>query len=157
MNPPKSTNPQIDRSMIRGRNKGECGFSLLETAIALVVMLVITLAAASLYVYAINYNSGSNDRAAALAIAQQRMERLRKSSFTDPELTTPATTGTVVNAGRQYTVVTTVCAISACGGSATLKLITVQVTPQSATQWANAPSTVISQRAGLTLGAYEAK
>ena len=32
-------------------------------------MLIITLAAGSLYIYAINYNSGSNDRASALAIA----------------------------------------------------------------------------------------
>src|SRR5438105_6440662 len=154
MNSPKSTTLQTDRSIAR-RIESERGFSLLETAIALVVMLIITLAAGSLYIYAINYNSGSNDRASALAIAQQRMECLRKSSFSDPELTTPSTTATVFNAGRQYTVVTTVCSTANCGGSATLKVITVQVTPQSATQWANAPAIVISERATLSLGTHE--
>jgi Tfp pilus assembly protein PilV len=151
-NPTKQTTPAIVTGI-----QDERGFSLIETAIALVVMMVITLAAGSLYVYAINYNSGSNDRAAALAIAQQRMERLRKSSFSDPELTTPSTTSTVVNAGRQYTVVTTICSTPNCGGSAALKLITVQVTPQSATTWANSPATVISERATLSLGAHETK
>src|SRR5947207_7609215 len=99
----------------------EQGFTLLETSIALIVMMVMTLATGSLFVYAVNYNSGSGDRSAALAIAQQRMERLRRSSFDDANLTTASTTETVTNAGRQYAVVTTVCATSDCGGSATLK------------------------------------
>src|SRR5713226_7069957 len=117
------------------RSDNEQGFTLLETSIALVIMMVVTLATGSLFVYAINYNSGSGDRSAALAIAQQRMERLRKSSFSDTVLTTPSTTETVTNVGRQYAVVTTICSTSACGGSDALKLITVQVTPKSANQW----------------------
>ena len=40
------------------------GFSLLETSIALIIMMVVTLGTASLYVYATNYNTGSADRAA---------------------------------------------------------------------------------------------
>lgn len=135
----------------------EDGFSLLETAFALIIMMIVTLATGSLFVYAVNYNAGAGDRSAALAIAQQRMERLRKSSFSDAPLTTPSTTETALNAGRQYSVLTTICSTSDCGGSAVLKLITVQVTPQSANQWANSPVIVLSQRATPSVGSYEAK
>jgi len=141
----------------KGRTPNEQGFTLLETSFALIIMMVVSLAAGSLFVYAINYNSGAGDRSAALAIGQQRMERLRKSPFSDALLSTPTTTETVLNAGRQYSVVTTICSTSDCGGSAALKLITVQVTPQSANQWANAPVVVMSQRATPTVGSYEAK
>jgi Tfp pilus assembly protein PilV len=139
---------------IRKRPDNEDGVTLLETAIALVIMMVLTLATASMFVYAINYNSGAADRAAALAIAQQRMERLRKSPFSDAGLTTPSTTETAINAGRQYSVVTTICSTSVCGGSAALKLLTVQVTPQGANQWANAPVIIVSQRATPAVGPY---
>src|SRR6185295_6206189 len=111
--------------------QNEQGFTLLETSIALIVMMVVTLATASLFVYAVNYNSGSGDRSAALAIAQQRLERLRRTPYTDTLMTTDSTTETVTNAGRTYTVVTTICSTSGCGGSSTLKVITIQVTPQS--------------------------
>src|SRR5947207_5580521 len=90
----------------------EQGFTLLETSIALIVMMVVTLATGSLFVYAVNYNSGSGDRSAALAIAQQRIERMRRTDWGDALLATPTTTETVVNAGRSYTVVTTVCSDS---------------------------------------------
>jgi len=142
---------------IMTRTDNEHGFTLLETSIALVVMMIVTLATGSLFVYAINYNSGSGDRSAALAIAQKQLERLRKSSFSDATLTTPSTTETVINAGRSYTVVTTICSTPDCGGSATLKLLTIQVTPQSANQWANSPVIVVSQRATPLVGSYEAK
>src|SRR5689334_348390 len=118
------------REFIKKRKQNERGFTLLETSIALCIMLVVTLATGSLFVYAINYNSGAADRSAALAIAQQRLERMRKASFTDALLTTPATTETALNAGRQYLVQTTICSTSDCGGSATLKLITISVSPQ---------------------------
>src|SRR5438105_4967308 len=100
----------------------EKGFTLLETSIALIVMMVVTLATGSLFVYAVNYNSGTGDRSVALAIAQRQSERLRRTPFNDALLTTLSTTETVINAGRQYTVVTTVCSTSDCGGSATLKI-----------------------------------
>src|SRR6266478_8139743 len=90
----------------------EDGFSLLETAFALIIMMVVTLATGSLFVYAVNYNSGAADRSAALAIAQQRLERLRKATYNDALLTTPSTSETVLNAGRQYAVQTTICETS---------------------------------------------
>src|SRR5207302_2192034 len=90
----------------REGNSNARGFTLLETSIALVVMMVVTLGTASLFVYAINYNDGSNDQALALAIAQQRMERLRRTPFDDVNLTTASSTEVVTSAGRQYTVLT---------------------------------------------------
>src|SRR2546423_10296165 len=140
------TDRRQDRELTRGDNTDR-GFTLLETSIALVVMMVVTLGTASLFVYAINYNNGSNDQSLALAIAQQRMERLRRTPFYDSNLTTASSTETVTSAGRRYTVLTTICSTSDCGGSATLKVITVQVTPHNSTSWANNPAIIVSRRA----------
>ncbi len=147
-------------SMIRPRSSesedknNAKGFTLLETSIALVVMMVVTLGTASLFVYAINYNNGSNDQSLALAVAQQRMERLRRTPYGDASLAAQTTTETVISAGRSYTVITTICSTSDCGGNATLKVITVQVTPQNTATWASRPATLVSQRAAPTLGAF---
>lgn len=132
------------------------GFSLLETSIALVIMMVVTLGTASLYVYASTYNAGSADRSASLAIAQQKMERLRKSSFSDASLTAGTTTESITYAGRSYSLATTICATSDCGGSAARKIVTVQVTPQGANPWVNVPITLVSERATPMLGSYAA-
>jgi len=138
----------------RPHKNNEDGFTLLETSVALIVMMVVTLATGSLFVYAVNYNSGSGDRSAALAIAQQRLERLRRTPYTDTLLTTASSTETVTNAGRSYTVVTTVCSTSSCGGSDSLKIITISVAPVSTNQWANTPAIVTSQRSAPSLGPY---
>lgn len=77
----------------------QAGFTLIETTIALVLMLIVALGAASLFSYSIYNNSGSDDRAAALAIAQQAMETLRSLEFS-PTLTDPGlSAGTFVQNG----------------------------------------------------------
>jgi hypothetical protein len=104
----------------------------------------------SLFVYATNYNSGTNDRAIATAIAQEQLEKLRAVSYSDSSLTT-GTTGptTVTRGGRGYSVVKTVTASNG------LKTITIDVTPQGAgPEWASTAVTVMTQRAQLTSGAY---
>ena len=136
------------------KKRSEQGFTLLETSIALIVMMVMTLATGSLFVYAVKYNSGSGDRAAALAIAQQRLERMRRTPYGDTLMDAGTTTESVTNAGRSYTVVTTICATSDCGGSDSLKIITIAVTPISVNQWANTPATISSQRAAPSTGPY---
>jgi Tfp pilus assembly protein PilV len=134
---------------------GEQGFTLIETAISLVVMMVMALAVVSLFVFAIKYNAGANDRAIAIAIAQQRMERLRKTSFSDASFSTASSTQSYVSAGHSYTIVTNICSTSDCGGSAVSRLITVQVTPDAASsQWANTAATIISKRSAPSLGPY---
>ena len=144
-----------DAGVDRPDRSREQGFTLLETSIALIVMMVVTLATGSLFVYAVKYNSGSGDRSAALAIAQQRIERMRRTDWSDALLSTDSTTTeTVINAGRSYTVVTTVCSTSTCGGSDTLKIITVDVSPVSANQWANTPATITTRRSSPSVGPY---
>jgi Tfp pilus assembly protein PilV len=134
----------IVRSKTGAKKTGDCGFTLLETAIAFVVMMVMSLAAASLFVFAIKYDSGANDRALSLTIAQQRMERLRRADFTDASLNIGTSTASFTSAGHPYTIVTTI------GGSALSKVITAA----ASSKWASTPATIISKRSTPALGLY---
>lgn len=129
------------------------GFTLLEAAIALVILMVIGLGIASLFTYSISANSRADDRELAMAIAQKRMEWLRTIPFTtltrsvaysypNGGLAATATAGvseTVTNAGRSYTVVTTISDLNFVpngnpdAGACTLKRIQISVTPSRAT------------------------
>ena len=131
----------------------ERGFTLIETCIALLVLMVAALSIASLFTYAIQYNTGANDRALAQAIAQQRMESLRKTPFDQ----IASSTSTVTSAGRTFNVVTTACndGSSACGGSASMTRITVQVTPQGAgPSWSRSSVTLIALRGVTSFGTF---
>jgi len=130
------------------------GYSLLETSIALLIMMVVTLGTASLYVYATTYNAGSADRAASLAIGQQKMERLRRAGFNDSLMEAGITSEDVTYVNHHYTLTTTICATSDCGGSTERKVITVQVTPQGSKPWMNGPVTLVSERASSAVGSY---
>jgi Tfp pilus assembly protein PilV len=115
-------------------------------------MTVAGLGAAALFAYAISYNTGAGDRAAALSIAQQYMERIRKTPFSS--ITAPTSPDSITRLGRPYTVATTICTTSSCGGSSTLEIIKVTVTPQGGSStWAKIPVVVVSQRATPVLGA----
>jgi len=158
--PDACSRPPRDTEWQEGGLSSARGFTLIETSIALVVMMVAALAATSLFIYAMTNNSGANDRAIATAIAQQHIEQLRSTtSFTDASLavgatgTQTTTLPTVTAANRNYVVVRTVCNTAACGGSSTLKRITVQVTLQGAgPAWARTPITVTSVRSALMIG-----
>jgi type II secretory pathway pseudopilin PulG len=103
----------------RGRS-GERGFTLLETAIALVIMMIITLGVASLFVYATKANMGADDREIAMAIAQKEwngcahsLSRLKlevlPTPIPDGGLAATSSTGgleTVTSAGRSYVITT---------------------------------------------------
>lgn len=120
---------QVSAAGLR-KTGGEDGFTLIETSIALVVMMVVGLGAASLFFYAIGSNSASRDRELSMAVAQQQMERLRSTQFLQLEATVTALGGatkTEVSAGRSYTVNTTI--VNTFTGNNTQKTITVQVTP----------------------------
>ena len=152
----KQVNEKPLMSYIKGKPaRGERGFTLIETVVSLVIMMIVGLGAASLFMYAVRNNSGAADRAVAIAIAQQRMERLRNVNFDDASLNEGTTNTTVTSAGRGYRVQTIICATAACGGSATLKRITVQVTPTSAGAiWASNSVTIISLRSTPNGGAF---
>ncbi|HKS08344.1 MAG TPA: hypothetical protein VJS13_02285 [Pyrinomonadaceae bacterium] len=129
----------------------EKGFTLLETATALLVMMIGGLGICAVFSYAIKNNTGSRDRAAAIAVAQQQMERYRTLTFLDAALTAgPATTQTVESAGRTYTVKTTIT-----NTTTSLKTIQIEVTPLlSSDQWALGTVRVSVQRSAFSLGPY---
>jgi type II secretory pathway pseudopilin PulG len=147
------------------------GFTLLEAAIALVILMIIGLGIASLFTYAIKANSSADDRELAMTIAQKRMESLRTIAFTtqtrgvtfaDGGLGATATDGvteTVTSAGRSYVVNTVIQDMSFVpvgnpdAGAPTVKRIQVSVTPLGA---ATAFETVrvTTQRSTQVTGIY---
>ena len=129
----------------------EKGFTLMETATALLVMMIGGLGICAVFAYAIKNNTGSRDRATAIAVAQQRMERYRQLTFLDAGLTAgPATTETVDSAGRTYRVRTTIT-----NTTTSLKTITIEVTPLLSTDpWALGTVRVSVQRSAFSLGPY---
>jgi type II secretory pathway pseudopilin PulG len=137
--------------------RGERGFTLIETTIGLVIMMVVALGSATLFAYAVRNNSGGNDRAQSLAIAQQALETLRNARYTvtvtDPLLQATTATPpplTVWREGRPYTVTARIDDIPPAPGSTvtTMKTITINVTPQRAsTVWSRGTVTIVTQRA----------
>ena len=157
----------------KGINTGEKGFTLIETAIALVIMFVVSLGAASLFAYASNANSNADDRELAMAIAQKRLEWLRTIPFTTQTrsvayaypngglaATSPGgVVETVTNAGRSYRVGTTITDNNFVplgnpdAGACTLKTITLTVTPLGAANVFRSFS-VTTQRSTQVTGNY---
>ena len=138
------------------RSAVDRGFTLVETSIALFILMVAGLGLASLFTYSIQNNSGGNDRAVALSIAQQQIEQFRSVSFTDPILDVSAATvlspDTVSN-GRTYRVTKTVTGSNNdVSGNPTLKTITIRVDPLSS-GWAGLGVTLRTQRSATTAGA----
>ena len=134
----------------------QSGFSLIETAIALLVMMVGALACASLFVFSLQNNVGGSERALAMAVAQQQLEQIRSVTYEDATLTAGTTTSTVRNGERNYTVERTVADETNSDGSAKrLKRITITVTPQTAgANWMRTPVVLVSQRSTLATGSY---
>src|SRR6266545_2227371 len=129
----------------------EAGFTMIETAIAMVIMVAV-LASASLFASSIKNNSGANDRQMAMAAAQQVMEQLRNVAFTDPSLdATGGVTTTLTRANRQYTVVKTITYSNVISGEPTLKTITIQVTPVGTNL---GPVSLRTQRVTILEGPY---
>ena len=129
------------------------GFTIMETSIALVIMMIAVLGAISVFAYAINNNQGASDRELAMAVAQQQMEQLRNAAFTDSSLTATPPSGvttTVTSAGRGYTVIKTIIDLNSVNGGSTLKTITIQVTPLGGSALGSV--SLRTQRATITLG-----
>lgn len=142
------------------RRSAEAGFSILETAIALVLMAVVGLGAASLFFFAVRNTVSAGDRELAMAVAQQKLEQLRNVDFTDASLAaTGGTSTTLTRASRSYTVLTTITDSNVVNGQATAKTVTVRVTPDSdGAAWARNVTSVFGsvslvwQRTARTLG-----
>jgi Tfp pilus assembly protein PilV len=155
------------------KDKRQQGFTLLEAAFALVILMIIGLGIASLFTYAIQANSRADDRELAMAIVQKRLEWLRTIpfnaqtrhqpfSFPDGGLEVTAPAGwneNVTNAGRGYlinTIITDIAFVPAGNpdaGQPTLKRIQVSVTPIGAAT-AFETVTVTTQRSTQVTGVY---
>ena len=137
----------------KGNPSRQDGFTLLETAVAMVVMMIGGLGIAAVFAYAVKNNTGSRDRVVAIAIAQQEIERLRSLNFNDAALNATPTTvvpTTVQNGGRSYQLRTTIV-----NTTPTVKTIRVLVTPVSGSDaWAVRSVSVSTERAAFTLGPY---
>lgn len=133
----------------------ERGFTLIETSIAMVIMMVAGLGMVSLFVYSISNNSGGNDRAVANSVAQQQIEQLRSAKFTDAILNvTGATAADTVSNGRTYRVTRTVTGSNNdASGNPTLKTITIRVDPTSP-GWAGLPAILRTSRSATTKGTH---
>jgi len=133
------------------------GFTLIETTIAMMVMMVAGLGVVSLFTYSISYNSGGNDRAVAISIAQQHIEQLRIVQFTDSLLNVTAATvlspDTISN-GRTYRITRTVTGSNNdVSGNPTLKTITIRVDPSSP-GWAGFPVILRTIRSSTSKGTH---
>src|ERR1044071_3854529 len=128
----------------RAQNKtpnSQSGFSLVETSIALLVMMVGALACSSLFVFSLQNNVGGGERALAMAVAQQQLEKIRSVTFEDSSLNVGTTSTTVRSGERNYTVAKVVADETNSDGSVKqLRRITITVTPQTAgPNWMRTP------------------
>lgn len=134
---------------------GERGFTLIETTIASLVMLVGALGCASLFVFSLQNNVGGSERALAMAVAQQQLEQIRSVEYADASLNVGTTTSSVRNGERPYTVQRTVVLETNSGGSAkNLKKITITVTPQTGQTWMRSSVVLVTFRSAITNGSY---
>ena len=135
---------------------GESGFTLLETSIAMVVMMVAALACSSLFVFSIQNNVGGSERALSMAVAQQQLEQLRSVDYVDSTLSDLTTNFSVTTGGRTYNVQRVIVTEKNSNNtSKELKRITITVTPQAAgPNWTRTPVVLVSYRSTLDLGSY---
>lgn len=140
--------------------QSEKGFSLIEVTIAMVILLIALLGVFITFTYAVNYNTGNNIRAQALAVLQQQTEQLRSAKFTPGVTDSILIGGTkpvqVVQAadGSRYRVaiavdnnLVTTGIQSTNENTTTLKEIIVTVTPEQATSgWQAAIQATVTLR-----------
>jgi Tfp pilus assembly protein PilV len=139
------------------KKKNERGFTLIETCISMVVMMIAGLACSSLFVYSLQNNVGGNERALAMAVAQHQLEQLRTVTFEDASLAVGTTTTTVTSANHDYTVVKQITnETNPNGTNKNLRKITITVTPQDGARgnWTRSAVTVVSLRSTLASGNF---
>ncbi len=119
--------------------RAAAGFTILETVIALSIMMTVGLGAVSFFFFAANYNSGASSRARALALAQERMEEWRARKFNTiaaAETNQTVTLGSTAadEADRHNFAVNTKVVAAAGVPNSKQFVITVTVTPVVGTQ-----------------------
>lgn len=139
-------------------SKAEGGFTLIETSIALVLLMIISVGLAPLLVYATRYNSAASIRAGALAIAQIKLEQLRATPFASCVSSSETlSVGDPTTGSQTYTVELTVV-----NTTTTLKDVTLVVTPIGKSSgtgqyggtngWMYGQVTIYTKRTAITAG-----
>jgi type II secretory pathway pseudopilin PulG len=160
----------------RSKLAGEQGFTLIETTVAMVVMMIVALGAASAFVYAVSNNSGANDRQLSMAVAQKRMEWLRGITLDETTAdqayaypggglkeTAAPVVETTTSGGRTFQITTTITDLDtdtnsdANGAIKTIKVITILVRPANTAGWSQTSTvfgsvTLTTERAVIHLG-----
>ncbi len=111
----KTTSQNIDckaNSSPRAVTDSEQGFTLVEVAAAMLILLISLLGVTAVFAYAVSFNAGNSNRARALVILQQEVENLRSAKFT------PSTTDVLLAGGTHATKVV----ITPDGGSFNINL-----------------------------------
>jgi len=136
--------------------KNQRGFTLVETMIAALIMMVGALGVCSLFLYSTQNNIGGGDRALAMAVAQQQLERIRSVSFEDATLNVGTTTSAVRTGERNYTVQKVVAnEMNTNGTSKQLKRITIRVTPNmGGPSWSRNTVELVTLRSTLATGSF---
>lgn len=151
--------------------RGERGFTLLETVIAMIIMMTVGLGASALFLYSVSNNTAATSRTQAYAVAQRNMERLRSVPYTDPLLdptvapvcstsnTQSANGADTSGTSYQFTVCRTVAAqnnVTVNGVTRpTTKLVTLTVTPfLNNAPWAAGAVTITTVRATAQHGPF---
>lgn len=144
------------KNKVTASQKNQRGFTLVETTISSLVMMVGALAVSSLFVFSTQNNVGGGERALAMAVAQQQLEQVRSVTFEDTTLTVGTTTTTVRSGERNYTVERIVANETNADNTAKqLRKITIRVTPIAAgPQWMRTPVVLVSHRSTLASGSY---
>lgn len=113
------------------------GFSLVECVIALLILMVVSLAIISVFNFSFRNSADARKRFAALLVAQERMEEVRNTPFSSLAAGT-LTENTVIKDGLSYKVVRTITDTDLVVNTTTApgpetKQITIDVTPLSST------------------------
>lgn len=150
----------------QSKPSGERGFTLIETCVAMVVLMVVSLGVASAFVYSVSNNTGANDRQLSMAIAQKRMEWLRSITLDEDtaaqtyaypsaangytagglKATTTPVVETTTSGGRTYQIETTISDVDTDTNTAadadpkTIKIITILVRPVGTEGWSQTSS-----------------
>jgi Tfp pilus assembly protein PilV len=141
------------------RGAANCrGFTLLETTVAMLVLMVVSMGVVGALLYAMNSNLGAGNRSHANAVAQRQIEYLQNVPFVNLEAAVTAAGGAakVVQVEGHSFNVATAFQYAPSAAAPTLKTVVVTVTPQGVdpNSWAQSPVQARLQRTTQVVGPY---
>lgn len=133
------------------------GFTLLETTIAMVVLMVVSAGVAGGLLYSMRSNLGAGNRSHANAVAQRQVEYLQNVPFVNLEDAVAASGGAtkVVQVQGHSFNVTTTFDYTPSAAAPTMKTVIIEVKPRGdAASWVTTPVRVRFQRTTQVVGPY---